>query len=205
MVNRDFLAFLSLEEHEYPQIKHSQAQNQGTAAKGKRLALWQFLRHASASLISAQSATSKRHQVDRQEILKAIHHGAVYPWALLLRLKAKKLYSDLFEAILGAIWVDSGSMAQCEAFLARLGMMPYLVRILRDSVHVQHPKEELTKLSFAEKVIYNVERVPTQDDGADLRCTILIGNRQVAEVDGGLTPEEIETKAATAAVALLRH
>lgn len=153
MVNKDFLAFLSLEEHERPQAEDSKAQNRYPGANHGRLALWQFLRHASSGLISAQSETRQRHQEEREDILRTIHHGAIYPWALLLRLQAKKFFSDLFEFVLGAIWVDSGSLAQCEAFLARMGMMSYLGRILRDSVHIQHPKEELTKLAGAEKVI----------------------------------------------------
>ncbi|KAJ6787650.1 hypothetical protein PWT90_06885 [Aphanocladium album] len=202
MVNKDFLAFLTLEEYEHADPK---GQNTNTVTAHRLLALWQFLRHASSSLSSAQSETHKRHQEIRQDILQAIHHGKLYPWSLLLRLQARKFFSDLFESILGAIWVDCDSTAECEAFLTRFGMMPYLMRILRDSVHVQHPKEELTKLACAEKVVYNVDQVLARDGEASFRCTVLVGDRQLVEVDGGLSREEVQTKAASAAVALLKH
>jgi dsRNA-specific ribonuclease len=78
------------------------------------LPLWSFMRHASPDMGAIQRATSLRHAAMREEILHALWHGEEYPWSLLCRLQAQKFYSDVFESLLGAVWVDSGSIEECE-------------------------------------------------------------------------------------------
>lgn len=204
MVNKDFLAFISLEEHELSQTESFITQTGAVLTENKRTAIWRFIRHSSNGLGPAQLETAKRHKNVRDDILRAIRDGDHYPWHILVKLHAAKLYSDLMEALVGAIWVDSGSFAPCEAFLARVGMLPYLDRILADSVHMQHPKEELGKLAQARSMVYKIDEVQSGDQGKIYNCRLLVGDVEVGAGYGGLTAEEVRVRAATEGVAFLK-
>jgi dsRNA-specific ribonuclease len=203
MVNKDFLAFIALEEHDLQETEAYVDANGSPCERSKTGALWRFMRHASMPIGLVQATVSDSHQALRNEILTAISEGTHYPWALLARLQAKKFYCDIFEALLGAVWIDSGSIDECKSIVSRFGITSYLERILRDNVHVQHPKEELGKLALSETVNYKME-IKADDAGEkEYSCQVLVGERLVAEVDGGLNKEEVKTKAATEAVRIL--
>ncbi|OAR02866.1 hypothetical protein LLEC1_01755 [Akanthomyces lecanii] len=204
MVNKDFLAFISLEEHELSQTESFITQNGAVLTENKRTAIWRFIRHSSTGLGPAQLETAKRHKNVRDAILGAIRDGDHYPWHILVKLHAAKFYSDLMEALVGAVWVDSGSLASCEAFLARVGMLPYLDRILADSVHMQHPKEELGKVAQARSMVYKIDEVESSDGGKTYDCRLFVGGVEVGAGYGGLTAEEVRVKAATEGVAFLK-
>ncbi|KAM3475313.1 hypothetical protein MY5147_003802 [Beauveria neobassiana] len=204
MVNKDFLAFLSLEEHELSQTESFVTEDGVVLTTNKRSALWRFIRHSSSGIGPAQLETAKRHENLRLEILHELHHGTHYPWHILLKQQASKFYSDLFEALVGAIWVDSGSLATCDAFLRRIGMLPYLDRVLADSLHMQHPKEELGGLAQARSQFYEVEEVRGGDDRTTYNCRLLIGGVEVGAELGGQTAEEARVGAATKGVAHLK-
>ncbi|PNY19942.1 Dicer-like protein 2 [Tolypocladium capitatum] len=203
MVNGDFLAFVVIENG----LRQSESVVTGdleVVKKETSLPLWKFMRHASVAIGIEQNSTLERHQALRDEILAAMEGGTHYPWALLARMQAKKFFSDLFEALLGAVWVDSGSKEACEAILARFGMLSYLDRILRDKVHVQHPKEELGHWAATQTVTYKIDVQETRNGDKTYLCKVLVGDRIVAEVDDGVSKEEAKTKAAQEAVKLLR-
>ncbi|KAM3521728.1 hypothetical protein MY4038_008931 [Beauveria bassiana] len=204
MVNKDFLAFLSLEEHELSQTESFVTEDGVVLTTNKRSALWRFIRHSSSGIGPAQLETAKRHENLRLEILHELHHGTHYPWHILLKQQASKFYSDLFEALVGAIWVDSGSLATCDAFLRRIGMLPYLDRVLADSLHMQHPKEELGGLAQARSQLYEVEEVRGGDGRTTYNCRLLIGGVEVGAELGGQTAEEARVGAATKGVAHLK-
>ena len=161
------------------------------------------MRHTSSSIIEEQKATAQRHLKMREETLEAIARGTHYPWPLFARLQAKKFYSDLIEALIGAVWIDSGSMEQCEALLTRLGILPYMERMLRDEVHIQHPKEELTKAAGSQKITYALDVREGEDGAKEWLCKILIGEQVIADVDEGVNKEEVKTKAAAEALMFL--
>ncbi|KAF1736084.1 Dicer-like protein 2 [Beauveria bassiana] len=204
MVNKDFLAFLSLEEHELSQTESFVTEDGVVLTTNKRSALWRFIRHSSSGIGPAQLETAKRHENLRLEILHELHHGTHYPWHILLKQQASKFYSDLFEALVGAIWVDSGSLATCDAFLRRIGMLQYLDRVLADSLHMQHPKEELGGLAQARSQLYEVEEVKGGDGRTSYNCRLLIGGVEVGAELGGQTAEEARVGAATKGVAHLK-
>nr|ALJ83737.1 dicer like-protein 2 [Colletotrichum lindemuthianum]ALJ83741.1 dicer like-protein 2 [Colletotrichum lindemuthianum] len=206
MVNGDFLGFLALEnavdqdeiiissDNKDIDIQHSRF----------RLPLWKFMRHQSAAIGIEQLSTEKRHAAMRQSVVDAMVRGKTYPWALLARLQLRKFYSDIFESLLGAVWVDSGSMDVCTQVIARFGILGYLDRILRDGVHALHPKEELGHLADTERVQYAVS---TREDGGgskEFLCKVTVGQRCVVEVDGGVARDEVMVKAAEAAVSILK-
>lgn len=205
MVNKDFLAFVSLEEHELSQTESFVAANGQILTENKRSALWRYIRHSSNGLGPAQLETSKRHQNIRGEILDAIHTSDHYPWHILFKLHASKFYSDLMEALVGAIWVDSGSFTECEAFLSRFGMFPYLDRILEGNVHMQHPKEELGKVAKGRSMVYNIKEVKADGGGKTFNCTLVVGGVEVGNGRDGLTAEEVRVTAAMEGVAYLKR
>lgn len=202
MVNGDFLAFVGL-QHGLKK-KETVAQDDGSIeTREVTYPLWKFMRHAMPAIGIEQAAMSKRFEVLGPPIVEALEKGTHYPWASLARLRARKFYSDLFEALLGAVWVDSGSMEACEAMLQKFAVLPYLDRILRDKVHVQHPKEELGRLAINEKVHYMYDVIEGSDGEREYRCTVQVGGQVVAKVEGGVNKEEVMTKAAEQAVRFL--
>jgi dsRNA-specific ribonuclease len=143
-------------------------------------------------------------ELRRTEVAQPLWSFMHYPWALLARLRAQKFFSDLFEALVGAIWVDSGGFEACAAFLERAGVLPYLRRMRRDGVHVLHPKEELGRLANSEAVEYEVREVEGADgEGTEYVCRVLIGEKEVVEVGGAKFKEEAKVRAATEAVRIL--
>lgn len=121
--------------------------------------LWSFMRHgASREMAAAQQATTARFAELKDSILEALWISHTYPWTLLLDLRADKFYSDLLEAIIGAIWVDSGSMAAVETLLETIGLLPYLRRAVEEDIHLLHPKEELGAITGNAKIRYEVTR-----------------------------------------------
>ena len=206
MVNGDFLAFIAMNHG----IVVDQAVGMSKTAsdptveiESQFLALWNFMQFDSMQLGFDRFKTAERFGRLQGPTVKAIESGTHYPWALLAGLQAKKFYSDLFEALLGAVWIDSGSLQICEDVLDKFGILPYLERILRENVHVQHPKEELGRLAGQDKVIYNVIFRDTLESEQEYCCNVVVGDRLVIEMSGGVGKEEVQTKAAEAAVAIL--
>lgn len=118
--------------------------------------IWQFMRHSHvADIVIAQQRCLARFNSLSLSLRDAFSTGLSYPWSLLSMFDAEKFISDIIESLLGAIYIDtSGSIPACEAFLAKLGMMGYLDRILNEKIHLLHPKQELGMLAVDEKVKY---------------------------------------------------
>lgn len=202
MVNGDFLAFMCL-EHALPGKEVIVGEDQKLQEKDVRYPLWKFMRHASPQIGIEQLSKEERFQSLRSEICSVMEHGTHYPWALLARLQARKYHSDLFEAVLGAVWIDSGSLEVCYGLLERFGILTYLERILRDNVNVQHPKEEIGAWVGSKTVEYRVDFSETIDGDREWFCKLMVDERCVVEVAGGVQREEVQTKAAEAALPIL--
>ena len=216
LVNSDFLGLLILEwSVKQPRVDVVLASTHGprhaAAAAApveyhrseEEFAIWRFMRHLSPEMGILLQQTAARHQSMRDALRHAIKAEDRYPWAALARLQAQKVFSDLFESVLGAVWVDSGSLEECEALLERVGILWYMQRMLADGVHVLHPKEELGHAAESERVTYEDE-VKTLDDGSrEHFCRVLVGTRCVAEVSGGVSREEARTRAAQEALVAL--
>ncbi|KAL3422431.1 dicer-like protein 2 [Phlyctema vagabunda] len=216
LVNADFLAFACMEwtiEQESRHINEIKS-NSGSevvlqeSTSTVQFPLWKFMRHMSPMLAMEQAATSARHSQLRDSINKALNTGSTYPWHLLAKLQAPKFFSDLVESLLGALWIDSGSFEVCRAVIERLGILPYLARVLRDGVHVLHPKEELGMLADTERVRYELEARTHDLGGAaspEYLCRVSVGFREVVLVGDGVSKEEVMVKAAEAAVRILKR
>ena len=167
--------------------------------------LWQAMRHASPSVRIAQQECLARYEIVRTAISDALAHGDKYPWTALARLEPPKFFSDIVESILGAIFIDShGSLSDCESFLEHLGLMPYLRRVLDNEIAVLHPKEELGQLAGQDKVSY-VPGKEGEEGEERLTCTVVVGRRQIVRVGDGLSPMEVQTRAADETCNILRR
>ncbi|PTB63028.1 P-loop containing nucleoside triphosphate hydrolase protein [Trichoderma citrinoviride] len=207
LVNGEFLAFMTM-EHGVQLAANLVVKDDGSMETPDDVSyLWSFMRHASFPIAIEQKETTKRHAALREQILDAMEKDDHYPWALLAALNPKKFYSDLFEAVLGAVWIDSGSLAACEGMVAQFGILKYMDRLLRDEVRVQHPKEELGMWANTETVTYELEVKDSEQSAGEKEyfCKVFVGKREVVVVRGGVNKEEVKTKGATEALRILRE
>ncbi|KAI5457385.1 hypothetical protein BGZ63DRAFT_364976 [Mariannaea sp. PMI_226] len=204
MVNGDFLGFVTL-KHSLQTTETIINEEGDVEEREASLPLWKFMRHTVPAIGIEQMAISKRYENLRGDLMDAFTKGSNYPWALLARLQPRKFYADLFEAIIGAVWVDSGTFDACEAVLRQFSVMDFLERILKDDVHILHPKEELGLLSGSETVTYHHDAVDTVDGGREHRCTVKVGDCVAAFVEGALNKEEAKTKAAEQVVKMMKE
>jgi len=162
------------------------------------------MRHMSPEMGSEQADTLKRFTELQPQIKTAIKSGSHYPWALLAKLQAQKFYSDMVESLLGAVWIDSGSLDTCTSIVARMGILAYFERIVKEGVHVMHPKEELGVLADTSEVKYTLS-LGEEDGGAkQYACEVFVGDDRIVEYVGGVSKMEAQTKAAELAVSILR-
>lgn len=203
VVNGDFQAFLVMETCAQQEATEITKDVQVKRTEFKQ-PLWAFMMHSSTAIGVEQGLGKARHAELRGDIADALEHSENYPWALLSRLRARKFYSDLFESILGAVWIDSGSMEACEAVIERFGLLGYLRRLLRDDVEVTHPKESVGQLAVDRTVQYVID---TRLDGEELAftCQVLVGGELKAEVVDGVDKEEVKTRAAEVAVRVMKE
>jgi dsRNA-specific ribonuclease len=219
LVNGDFLAFIVMNwsmPQDRVEVVPVSDEASATAAAGAKspilerkqtnLPLWSFMRHGSAEVAALQRATGERFAALGGVVRDAIWHGGHYPWTLLSRLQCQKFYSDVFESVLGAVWVDSGSQEVCTAVLERVGILPYLRRLVADDVHLLHPKEELGRLAAEKKVVYNGHSVAPDELGErEFLCRVSVGGEVLGEAAGAFSSEEAKMKAAEMAVRALKE
>ncbi|KAF5701438.1 Dcl-2 dicer RNA helicase [Fusarium globosum] len=219
IVNGDFLSFVnltnSIERKDLEVVTNSEPTTEATGdlevkpegklveliTKTTRLPLWKFMRFNSSEMVNAMVKTEERFESMRSELDTALWGGDYYPWVLLARLQPPKFYSDMFEAIIGAVWVDSGSIEECTRVLESFRIMEYLNLVMEKDIHVQHPKEQLSKFALASKMKYTTTQI--EEPEPRWSCELTIGERLVAEVEGSLNKVEAMAKAAEKAIRLL--
>lgn len=167
-------------------------------------ALWHFMTYSSDEMAAEMRGVEGRFAALRGDIVRELESGTSYPWGLLARLRANDFYADLVESLVGAVWVDSGSMADCRKVLDRMGILRCLRRIMNDQVHAIHPKEELQILAGSEAVSYHVEERRVAGNGQEMTCAVHVGGRKIAEVHGDGGDEELQVMAAEMARSLLK-
>lgn len=215
LVNADFLAFLCMEmsiEQDVTNLVESRNHQIHETHTRRRVSLVNFLRHSSTAFSIYQKQALARHLELREEILECIYNGDKFPWRLLLRLDAKKFFSDMIESLIGAVWVDSGSMERCREIAERMGILKYMRRILNEGVRIMHPKEELGIVADMQDVKYILRsRKISKEDGyeeaevsVEYLCKVLVGGEEIVEVGGGIRKEEIQAMAAEKAMDVLR-
>lgn len=209
MVNADFLAFLCMTtyaEEERGEILDPCKGNIKAVMSMKKTYLWQYMSHShSIDIINAQQGTYRRLESLQDDIHQALISSNTYPWALLSALDAAKFFSDLIESILGAIFIDThGSMDACHSFLARIGLLQYLNRVLEGDVNILHPKERLGHVAGNRRVAYESKRVSSEGT-VQWTTLVLVDDEEIARVDDGVTRIHAETKAAEMAAEKLMN
>ncbi|KAF5857981.1 Dicer-like protein 2 [Aspergillus alliaceus] len=123
MVNGNFLAFLCLDlglEEDTVQICELRRGVFDHVLQKGRLELWRFMRHDSPDIPAVQQSCVSRYTQLRELIGHHLSSKNTYPWATLAQLGADKIFSDLIESIIGAIFIDSaGQIEACEVFLEK--------------------------------------------------------------------------------------
>lgn len=200
MVNASFLAFRMFETTVEEQLTNKTTLKPEIAHR----ALWQFLRHSAHQLAASRDAALEQHSESRDQIISALRYDARFPWHLLSLNDAPKFLSDIVEAVIGAVYVDShGSFASCEIFVQRLGILDQLERILRDEVDCLHPKERLGHLAVDRSVQY--VKIEEGDKGAEgmYMVQVKVGGENVGDPVEGLKRLNAETIAAWKAVKIM--
>ncbi|KAK4987680.1 Dicer-like protein 2 [Elasticomyces elasticus] len=166
--------------------------------------LHHFLR-ANRALTTMKAAAVERYNTLRPIILDALENDITYPWSALVALAPEKFLCDLVESLLGALYVDTrGSFSACEIFLEKLGVLPYLRKVLEKGIVCLHPKERLGVLADSDRVKYDTN--PDKREGEGPRtysCAVLVGEHQVGLAEGCRSKEEAEVNAALGAIAIL--
>lgn len=212
LVNANLLAFLCMDFTLTDQTTDVSDKTFEVIPVDQHFTLWQFLRCRDQVVKSNRDATLARHASFRSQITRALSHGNEYPWTLLAQINADKFFSDLIESIIGAIFVDSnGDLSACESFVERIGLLPYLRRVLADGVDFFHPRILAQRLAKSEPISFELERQKVEPDddragrGLKYRCSVTRNSVQLVVVEDCHSREEAEVKAAVAVVGLLRE
>jgi len=164
--------------------------------------LWQAMRPA---IHAAQNICLERYSVVETLISEALQCGESCPWTALAYLEPPKFFSDIIESMIGAIYIDShGSLDTCTAFLEHLGIMPYLRRLLEGKIALLHPKEELGQLSNQDSVTYEMG-TEEEEGNRRLTCAIFFGQTEIVRVGNGISPMEVQTRAADEACKIVKQ
>ncbi|KAH9206065.1 RNase3 domain-containing protein [Leptodontidium sp. 2 PMI_412] len=209
LVNGNFLGFIAL-EWSITQKETCWKENHLTGVMEVidsefQKPLWRFMRHGMLDVGIEQQEIARRHRSLRHDILSAMESGSEYPWTLLARIQANKFYSDIVESLLGAVWIDSGSMETCRQILDLMGIIKYLHRIIKERINLLHPREELGILARGEEVVYELHASEMEDGKSGRRCKVFVGGDLIYEGDHGKNNDEAKTRAAEGAIAELRR
>lgn len=209
VVNADFLAFLSLgfsmvvEDAEARPLQGTRNKYE-LGTKERKVELWKFMRHQHAEMTTAQKACWQRYSGGfRDTIQDSLDSSSDYPWTALCGLEADKFFSDIVEALLGAMFVDSGGdLGPVTGFAERLGIFKTMRRVVEDKVDVTHPVKKLGELVAANGQA-TVAYIPSTMKNKHC-CTVLVNGEFVTKVEDGSSWTEARVRAAEIAYNALR-
>ena len=202
-VTADFLAFVCLDlSMQVGDVTADTDLGSGKTemVKGvKEVPFWRFLRHNSLEVSKAQAHASKNYASLKGVIVEQLWQGESYPWCKLAELDAEKLFSDMVESVLGAVFIDSrGSWDEVRKVAGKFGITTVLERLLEDNVDPRHPKSKLG-VYVAGKMEMGTVRYVTGVEGGRYWGAVLVNKRELCRVGGGRSREEVRGKAAEGA------
>ena len=211
VVNAHFLAMLCLRAStELPVVMPSWSPDNGLTVTedAQCLHLYKCLLHSNVHVLGEQQATFDRWERPggRDEIETALSEGHVFPWLALTSLQAPKFLSDMFESLLGAVYLDShGDLDIVRNVLRRLGHWEVLERIINHDTDVRHPISRL--YLWAGKTHEKVKCGIPKRDGKMVSCSVLWDDYEVTNIEdewrGRISQEGVRFAAAEKAIALL--
>ncbi|PWW77580.1 hypothetical protein C7212DRAFT_277577 [Tuber magnatum] len=210
VVNGNFLAYLSLrcavDVKGYGISQRAQSTEVEIVNKSRKVELWKFIRHQHQQIQHAQKICSKRYEEDlRDSVQTALDYGKDYPWTELSPLESdksgrNKFLSDVVEAIIGAVFIDSGGDFEMVKSLAeRLGILRVLKRLVTDHVDVTHPVKKLGEAVAAngQGTVHYVQSV----EAGGYSCTVMVNEEKLLSVRAA-SRSEARTKAAELALSV---
>ncbi|KAF8491147.1 P-loop containing nucleoside triphosphate hydrolase protein [Russula emetica] len=211
VVNAHFLAMLCLRAStELPVVMPTWSQDNGVTVPEdwQCLYLYKCLLHSNVHILEQQRASFARWERPggHGEIEAALAEGRAFPWSALTSLQAPKFLSDMFESLLGAVYLDSrGDLDIVRDVLRRLGHWEVLERIVNRDTDVQHPVSRL--YMWASKHHEKVKCSSPKRDGNMVSCSVLWDDYEIAKVEdewrGRISQEGVRFAAAEGAIALL--
>ncbi|KAG0638925.1 hypothetical protein HOY80DRAFT_126670 [Tuber brumale] len=210
VVNGNFLAYLSLrcavDAKYYGISQRAQSTEVEIVNKSRKVELWKFIRHQHQQIQHAQKICSKRYEEDlRDSVQAALDYGKDYPWTELSPLESdksgrNKFLSDVVEAIIGAVFIDSGGNFETVQSLAeRLGILKVLKRLVADNVDVTHPVKKLGEAVAAngQGTVQYTQSV----EGGGYSCAVMVNEEKLLSVRAA-SRSEARTKAAELALSV---
>jgi endoribonuclease Dicer len=174
----------------------------------KHAYLWQCLLHSSVRIMDEQRGTFARwERPGGQDVIEAaLAEGKAFPWSALTSLQAPKFLSDMFESLLGAVYLDSlGNLDVTREVLRRLGHWEVLERIVTRDMYVEHPVSRL--FIWASKRQERIKCGTPEKDGKTVRCSIFWDDFEFVKVEhewrGRISQENARFAAAEKAITLL--
>lgn len=153
-------------------------------ADTQQVYLWQCLLHSSPRILDDLDTTFSRYQKNKDEIEASLRNEAIFPWAALTRLQAPKLFSDIIESLLGAIYIDSnGNLDAIRDVLRTLGILPTLERIVKDNVDIFHPVSRIHTWAKSKSKAIEVEFEFVRDKPTNtITCLLLLNGVEEFQV-----------------------
>ncbi|TFL02067.1 hypothetical protein BDV98DRAFT_566611 [Pterulicium gracile] len=142
-------------------------------------------RAAIDSVLFDESIPQEGKDRDTQQGAPAKRPALIFPWSDLSRVQAPKLFSDMIESLVGAVYIDSlGNFEAVTAVLEQLGWMGVMRRIVDQSIDVQHPVSRLH--IWATRVGKKIKYTYKQAEGI-ITCSILVDGVKKGEASGVYT------------------
>lgn len=150
-----------------------------------------------------REATLAAYHAVRDRILHAFQHGRKHPWTELCHIGAPKMYSDVIESVLGAVFIDSrGDLGICARFLGTIGFMDLVERFATvppADLDVRHPEGILSQVQPGCKLMAR----QSKRTGRSWKCKVMADGERIAHAKSASCKDEAQCRAAERAVEVL--
>ncbi|EXJ77012.1 hypothetical protein A1O3_10169 [Capronia epimyces CBS 606.96] len=161
----------------------------------------------------SRDATLAAYSDVRSAIVHAFTQGRKFPWMELLHLGAPKMYSDVVESILGAVFIDSrGDLGACTRVLQTMGFMDLVDRftvVPEQDLDLRHPEQTLSLvLPGCELMARQTKRSRAgagAGAGAAWWCKVMLDGERIAHAKNASCKDEAQCRAAARAVDILSN
>ena len=209
MLNKDIFAYLAtrvgVDVEENTVRTNLRTREPEVSTKRRRRCLHDFVVKTSRD----ESGDSKAEFLDNYRevgdtIGKALREGTNYPWTEIYQLNAPKWCSDVFESVIGAVYVDSGgSLNTCREVLTKLGLMEIVERAATEKdLDFEQPMRKVRELYPPNRLKVDVKRFKTRAGEGSVAqqwaCRIRVDGRVAALVKNCTCQAEAESRAAEA-------
>lgn len=157
VVNGNLLTFLSLGcsvDVENPKVEQLKGNTIAFAVttETRRVNLWEFVDLSHPEMEKARRRCVELYEGGlRGKVQAELDAGMFFPWIELSAFEAEtdgrhKMFADILEAIVGAVFVDSGGdFESVKVLIERFGVLTVLRRLARDKVNMTHPLNRLSE------------------------------------------------------------